>query len=80
METKKILTESSHFSLFYVFPVRPPQKFQVQAKISKITPAPYSRLSLRFLWLWSEFMSMYNLKRLIKHKICFKNPAKILHV
>ena len=35
---KKFLTESNHFCYFDVFPVQPPQKIQVQAKISTILP------------------------------------------
>ena len=38
ISTKKIHTLSSHFSYFDVFPVRAPQKCQVQARISKLWP------------------------------------------
>ena len=38
ISTMKILTGSSHFCCFDVFPVRPPQNFQVQAIISTIGP------------------------------------------
>ena len=48
ISTKKIFTPSSNFRCFNVFPVQPPQNFQVQAKISTILPVFPDYLSVSY--------------------------------
>ena len=45
---RKYLLQAGHFRCFYVFPVRPPQKLQVQAKIPTIRPVFADNLSLSY--------------------------------
>ena len=66
--TKKIFIASSHFHCFDVFPVRPTQKFQVQAKIQRTRPVFPNYLSVSCDYLRRN-KSCKNMRNKINPKI-----------
>ena len=66
--TKKIFIVSSHFHCFDVFPVRPTQKFQVQAKIQRTRPVFPNYLSVSCDYLRRN-KSCKNMRNKINPKI-----------
>ena len=66
--TKKIFIVSSHFHCFDAFPVRPTQKFQVQAKIQRTRPVFPNYLSVSCDYLRRN-KSCKNMRNKINPKI-----------